>query len=163
MLTHTEGMVQFEKFTFRLISGGPGIFFCAFGMWLLVHLADRTAQTETESQASQPAHYLSDEQPSTGLYGLVPKAAPSGFLKTGSSIDGNSTQGTCLIRIKKTTVMFGGDEELTPENTKVALNSAVTLLRSQLDPDATDSKANDKISKVSQILKQLEENVAVTK
>ncbi len=163
MLSRTEGTVQFERFTFRLISGGPGIFFCAFGMWLLVHLADRTAESETESQASQPAHYQRFDYPPQFTDHLNYTSEYSGLLKTGATVDKSSSQDPCLIKTKRTIVMFGGNKELTPELAKNALATAVTLLRSQLDPDAKDTESNDKISEISQILKQLEERVELSK
>jgi hypothetical protein len=163
MLSPTEGTAQFEKFTFRLVSGGPGIFFCAFGMWLLVHLADRTAQSETESQDAHPATYQRSDYLPSPTDGFTYLDEPSGLIKVGESVTQNQSP-PCLITTKKnTTVLFSGKTELTPELAKQALNTAVTLLRSQINPQAQDDQLNDKISKVSLILKQLEERVEIPK
>lgn len=171
MLSPTEGTAQFEKFTFRLVSGGPGIFFCAFGMWLLVHLVDREVRIESQKERMTPANYQqfynnNDATPLRDNYIL--ENSPKHFIKINapgtqaSNQDKESCQ--CLIRESTTTVMFSGGNTLTPESVKNALEDAFVLLRSQINLDAPDGdQLNDKLDKISQILKQLEERVEVAK
>lgn len=171
MLSPTEGTAQFEKFTFRLVSGGPGIFFCAFGMWLLVHLVDREVRVESQKESMAPAKYQQfNKNDYTTLLrdNYILENSPTRFIKTNVQDTQASTQDKescqCLIRKSDTIVFFSGDDSLTPETVKNALEDAFVLLRSQINLDAPDGdQLNDKLDKVSQILKKLEERVEVVK
>ncbi|MET3052119.1 hypothetical protein ABXV19_09865 [Pseudomonas alkylphenolica] len=49
VLSHTEGEAKTNRFSIKIVSAGPGVFFAAFGMWLLVTLVNRPYQMSADN------------------------------------------------------------------------------------------------------------------
>ncbi|WP_157966845.1 hypothetical protein [Pseudomonas sichuanensis] len=48
ILSYTESEAKTSSFSIKIVSAGPGVFFAAFGMWLLVSLVNRPYQATVD-------------------------------------------------------------------------------------------------------------------
>jgi hypothetical protein len=108
--TPTAGELSGLGFRLKLASGGPGVFMCALGVWLLLSVVNRPFQT-TEQTA-------------------VPSASSAGFLMVAQAASPPEPRQTkCLLRITSTT-FDTGESDLTAATIGEAADTAVQgLLR----------------------------------
>ena len=60
VVSQTEGEASTSTFSIKMISGGPGVFFALFGMWLLVSLVGQEAKLGSPAQPVRPASLRSN-------------------------------------------------------------------------------------------------------
>lgn len=141
MLVRTEGSAQFANMRFRLVSAGPGVFFAAFGMWLLKTLATQTVQLADEVQVPvTPSH--SEAAPAHSAYNVAPAPTwPIAVLR----IDANAASAPkpdCVIT-RRTRSLLGGADDLAPKDIKRELDYTIGELAKGIRSDAPDDDSEN--------------------
>ncbi|HEX4507171.1 MAG TPA: hypothetical protein VH722_15685 [Alphaproteobacteria bacterium] len=132
LLSHVQGSLkQRNGWNISLSSAGPGVFFAAFGMWLLITLTNRDMGIK-ETTALDPST-TSDSSvgtaPSKSSDRQAPGTSPvSSTLVSGSSnnLSSNDQSRKCIVATREIR-MLGGDS-LTGERAKTSLNLALSFL-----------------------------------
>lgn len=159
MLARTEGSAHFGNMKFRLISAGPGIFFAAFGMWLLTTLAQQQVQLDDKDSIRSPVK--------VGR----PNSAPTRFLAfdteppNGNSIllttDTQEEKGQCLIR-SRSRKLFGGEFPPPPsKQLNEDIQFAIRTIAMQLDDNAPpNDPANRQRKRAISTLQTLKDGIS---
>jgi hypothetical protein len=101
----------------RLTAAGPGVFFALFGMWLLVHLVNRSLEMEDEYQAASPAGQAA-AAPASAAY-------PALFLAAAVQPQPVAKPTTCVIA-RRRRVLLDGD--VSPDQVREALRTAIVVM-----------------------------------
>jgi hypothetical protein len=159
MLAKTEGTAHFSNMRFRLVSAGPGVFFAAFGMWLLVSLSKQTVQLN--DQVGLPANSGSTQAvPSpSGFSQMPPALSQPRFLRVQASSNQINSSNTCLVR-KRSRSFFVGDQKINPKEISDDLSFAIQTVAKQIDDDASiDDPGNRQRRHVISTLKSLQDGL----
>lgn len=143
---------------FRLVSAGPGVFFAAFGMWLLLTLSKQSVTMDDSSgggadqrQNSPPAAH-SVYKPSTTNQGAE-------ILRVDSST-GDGSPPVCLVRQKKIVMFSGSASAISSDDIKRDISFSIHEIQKEIDPNAPfNDPANMQRRQAMRTLRMLQDGV----
>jgi hypothetical protein len=134
-IQRTEGQATFSGLKVKLISAGPGVFFAAFGMWLLVSLVNRPLQLERATEARKEA--FSNSSTLDNLESK-PRNSRTAFLPIAEN-KGVGALADCILRKDKLAFIDGGQKTSIVE-IRTAIDLAIRALQdaSKTYPEGDD-------------------------
>jgi hypothetical protein len=143
-MSHTGG------WRLRLTAAGPGVFFAAFGAWLLVHVADKPMVNEVESSAVVAAPAPEAPAPAATKGAFSRPADNEAHLILAQVVQKAPAQAApppyvCYLRTKRTARLFDGNS-LTAERLRNDLDTAAALIQNPNDPHINAAEKADCLS-----------------